>query len=91
MIEGWKVDALSQKRVTVPVLTSLDWGFQGQARDSFIFLFYILFTYFFNFLIFLLFRAILAAYGDSQARGRIRATAASLHHSHSNVRPKPRL
>ena len=35
--------------------------------------------------IFLLFRAELMAYGDSQARGRIGATAASLHHSHRNV------
>ena len=35
---------------------------------------------------FCLFRA---AYGGSQAKGRIRATAASLHHSHSNTRCKP--
>ena len=32
-----------------------------------------------------LFRATPAAYGSSQARGWIRATTASLHHSHSNV------
>ena len=32
------------------------------------------------------FRATHAAYGGSQARGRFRATAASLHHSHSNAR-----
>ena len=31
------------------------------------------------------------AYGSSQARGRISATAAGLHHSHSNVGSKPRL
>ena len=31
------------------------------------------------------------AYGGSQARGLIRAIAASLHHSHSNTRSKPRL
>ena len=36
------------------------------------------------FLVFCLFRATLAAYGGSRPRGRIRATAASLHHSHSN-------
>ena len=30
-------------------------------------------------------------YGSSQARDRIRATAANLHHSHSNTRSKPRL
>ena len=36
--------------------------------------------------VFLLFRATLAAYGGSQARGLIGAIAASLCHSHSNVR-----
>ena len=36
-------------------------------------------------LFFLLFRSVPMAYGGSQARGRIGATAASLHHSHSNV------
>ena len=35
----------------------------------------------FSVFVFLLFRSTLAAYGSSQARGRIRATAASLHHS----------
>ena len=34
---------------------------------------------------FLLFRAALVTNGSSQARGQIRATAASLHHSHSNM------
>ena len=34
---------------------------------------------------FLLFIAVLAAFGSSQARRRIRATAAGLHHSHSNA------
>ena len=33
---------------------------------------------------FAFFRAALEAYGGSQARGQIRAVAASLHHSHSN-------
>ena len=37
------------------------------------------------------FRAALAAYGGSQARGRIGATAAGLCHSHSNSGSKPRL
>ena len=41
------------------------------------------------FFFFGLFRALLAAYGGSQARGPIRAGAASLHHSHSNARSKP--
>ena len=31
------------------------------------------------------------AYGGSQARGLIRATAAGLHHSHSNTKSKPHL
>ena len=39
----------------------------------------------------LLFRAALKAYGGSQARGQIRATAAGLHHSHSNIRSEPLL
>ena len=37
------------------------------------------------------FSAIPAAYGSSQARGRIRATAASLHHSNSNAGYEPHL
>ena len=35
---------------------------------------------------FFLFRAAPAAHGGSQARGRIEATAASLHHTHSKAR-----
>ena len=48
-------------------------------------------------LLFCLFRAAPAAYGGSQSRGRIRATAAGQHHSHSNagselhLRPTPQL
>ena len=37
---------------------------------------------------FFLFRATPMAYGSSQAKGRIRAAAAGLHHSHSNNRSK---
>ena len=37
------------------------------------------------------FRAVAEAYGGSQARSRIRAAAASLHHSHSNTRSEPHL
>ena len=37
------------------------------------------------FLSFLLFRAFPVAYGGSQYRGPIRATAARLHHSHSHI------
>ena len=42
--------------------------------------------FFWFFFVFLLFRAIPAAYGVSQARGRIGATAACLRQSHSNTR-----
>ena len=37
------------------------------------------------------FTAAPGAYGSSQARGRIGAAPASLHHSHSNTRSKPHL
>ena len=40
---------------------------------------------------FCLFRATPAAYGGSQARDRIRAAAAGLHHTHSNMGSEPRL
>ena len=43
------------------------------------------------FLSFLLFRATPVAHKGSQARGPIRATAASLHHSESNVGSEPHL
>ena len=39
----------------------------------------------------MLFRATPLAYGSSQTRGPFGATAAGLHHSHSNIRPKPHL
>ena len=38
-----------------------------------------------------LFRTTPAAYGGSQARGQIGATAAGLHHSHNNVGSLPQL
>ena len=47
------------------------------------------FFFFFFFFFFCLFRAIPMAYGGSQARGRIRDAAASLHHSHSNAGSEP--
>ena len=40
---------------------------------------------------FLLFRATHVADGSSQARGRSGATAAGLHHGHSNAKSKPGL
>ena len=45
----------------------------------------------FFFFFFALFRATPMAYRSSQARGQIEATAAGLHHSHSNARSKPSL
>ena len=42
-------------------------------------------------LFFFFFRAVPAAYGGSQARGPIGATAAFLHHSCGNARSEPRL
>ena len=42
-----------------------------------------------RFFFFNLFRATPIAYGSSQARGQIRAVAASLHHSHSNAGSEP--
>jgi len=47
-----------------------------------------LFIYLF---VFCPFRAVPAAYGGSQARGWIRATAAALRQSHSNARSEPHL
>ena len=40
---------------------------------------------------FFFFRAASAAYGGSQARGRVGATTAGLHHSHSNTGYEPSL
>lgn len=49
------------------------------------------FTFKIIFCLFVCFRAAPMAYGTSQARGQIRATAAGLHHSHSNARSKRHL
>ena len=63
----------------------------------FIHSFIYLFIYLFNLLSFVFFRAVPTAYGDSQARDLFRATAAGLHHSHSNtgseshLQPTPQL
>ena len=43
------------------------------------------------FFFFFLFRTVPAAYENSQARGLIGATAASLHHSHRNLGSEPHL
>ena len=46
---------------------------------------------FYFYFYFLLFRAVPAAYGGSQGRSQIRATAAGLCHSHSNSGSEPHL
>ena len=62
----------------------------------FLFPFSFFLSFFFFFFFFLcvcvcLFRAAPTAYGGSQARGRIGAVAAGLHHSHSNTKSELRL
>ena len=49
----------------------------------------LVFLFCFVLFVFCLFRAAPVAYGDSQARGLIGATAAGLHHSHSNAGSEP--
>ena len=44
-----------------------------------------------SFFFFFTFRAASAAYGSSQANGRIRAEATALHHNPSNARSEPHL
>ena len=51
----------------------------------------IFFAFFLFVCVFCLFRAAPAAHGSSQARGRIGAIAASLHHSHRDARSQPRV
>ena len=61
------------------------WGnLQGSGTVLYLF-------FFFFFFFFCLLRAASVAYGGSQARGQIRAIAASLHHSHSNTGSETRL
>ena len=48
-------------------------------------------SFFFFFVFFAISWAARAAYGGSQARGRIGAVATGLHHSHSNTGSKLRL
>ena len=67
----WDLETVSWGPFTVP--RGLTVAVPGQPSLSLFFFF------------FLLFKATPTAYGDSQARGRIRATAASLCHSHGNA------
>ena len=68
------------QNLMVPSQIHFCWATMGTPPGEFLFLFY--------FILFLLFRAIPTAYGSSQARGRIRATAAGPCHNHNNARSK---
>ena len=57
------------------------WQVSGRWSSENIYIYQLFAIFFF----FLLFRAVRAAYGSSQARGRIGATAVGLHHGHSNT------
>ena len=71
----------------IPLISKFAW----EKKDFSLLLFgevffpFFFFFFFFSF-VFCLFRATPTAYGVSQARGLIRATAAGLHQSHSNAR-----
>ena len=63
------------------VVNKLPELFVRKNRDFFILDFVIFFS--------VSFRAAPTAFGSSQAKGRIRAVAASLHHSHSDAGSEP--
>ena len=63
-------------RLGFATVTSIPQNLSGQTQQRFIFCLSVL----------SFFRAAPTAYGGSQAGGQIRAIAAGLHHSHSNVR-----
>ena len=62
--------------------------YRGLQKTTFAFHYCSLLDIFFSFS---LFRAAPVTCGSSQARGQIGATAADLHHSHSNARSEPHL
>ena len=70
-----EVSKLSAEQVT---LGRWDLLLEGEGSMHFMVILFIVI------IIFLLFRAVSTACGGSQARGLIRATTGSLHHSHSN-------
>ena len=65
------------------LLRERQWG-RGVLVLGFFCCFFGFFVFFF--FVFCPFRAAPAEYGGSQARGRIGAVAAGLHHSHRNIR-----
>ena len=63
-----------------------------QKHPSILVFYFIFFNFNFNFFgIFAFSRVVPVAYGESQARGLIRAVAAGLFQDHSNVGSEPRL
>ena len=104
MIHNILIEALSSITlnlwIKMDIFTILNFSIQKQqflyfiwSLKKFLFLiiafFIVLFSFSFSFFCFLGPHPV--AYGGSQARGRIRAVAAGLRPSHSNVRSKPRL
>ena len=71
------------------ILTSSLGAFLMFFVDVIFFIFYLFISLLTN--LFLLFRAPPTEQGSSRARGRIRGTAASLHHSHNNEGSRPSL
>ena len=73
---SWTRDRTHTTTVTpATAVTTLDPSLLGHQETPTLHGFFCLFV--------LLFRAAPPAYGSSQARGQIRATAAGLHHSHA--------
>ena len=64
-------------------------SFYGNVASCILSVSILLFIYFFC--LFAFSRAASTAYGDSQARGKIRAIATGLRHSHSNAGSEPSL
>ena len=73
---GWQILSQWEDRVRLELTMLIGCSY----KEGFVFVF-----------VFCLYRAAPAAYGGSQARGLIEATAAGLHQSHSNTRSKLRL
>ena len=67
----------------IAVIIAIHFKMENLKRVSFFVSFFLLLFFFF---FFFLFKAKPMVYGGSQARGRIGAAAAGLHHSHSNIR-----
>ena len=71
--------------IKLPIVFSLFIELEQKKKKIYI---YIYIIYLFIYLFILLFSTLLVAYGGSQARGQIGATAASLHHSNAGFKPR---